>query len=159
MQKSRQSVMDVIFTLALFCTFFATAIGVVIIGVGVYKNTVVAMQSNFGTGTAIAYVTEKARQADTAGGVEIRTVENETAIVFKSETEGIEFETTIFFKDGYIRELIALAGADIPLSAAQPIVALKSFEVEKLEDNLYKIEVTGTDDAKEQAIFALTSTC
>ncbi|MEG0091558.1 MAG: DUF4860 domain-containing protein, partial [Oscillospiraceae bacterium] len=64
-----------------------------------------------------------------------------------------------FFKDGYIRELIALAGADIPLSAAQPIVALKSFEVEKLEDNLYKIEVTGTDDAKEQAIFALTSTC
>lgn len=157
MHKSRQSVMDVIFTLALFCVFCAAAIGVVIIGVGVYKNTAVDMENNFGTRTAIAYITEKARQSDAENAISLRQTQGKDTVVFKTKLDGYDFETTIFFEDGYIRELNALEGADVSLVAAQRIVAIKGFTVEKIDDNLYKATATGENGEVEEVVFALTS--
>lgn len=157
MQKPRQSAIDIIFVLALLCVFFATAIGVVLIGVGVYKNTAKDMESNFGTRTAMAYITEKARQSDVENAVSLREIEKRQSIVFKTQVEGYDFETIIFFADGYIRELTVLQGAEVSLSAAQPIVELKNFEIEKLDENLYKTKATGKNDETEEVVFALAS--
>lgn len=51
MQTVRRSFVDVLFTLALFCVFCASALAVVVIGADVYTSTARSMDDNFSTRT------------------------------------------------------------------------------------------------------------
>ena len=67
MQRNRGSVIDVLFTLALFCVFCASALAVVLIGADVYTSTARNMDQNFSTRTAVSYVAEKCARATPPG--------------------------------------------------------------------------------------------
>lgn len=62
--KNQGHIVDFFFTLSLFCLFAASALIVVIIGSGVYRNTTVQMEENYVARTALSYVAEKVRQHD-----------------------------------------------------------------------------------------------
>ena len=66
---------DILFTLALFCVFSATALGVTLIGGRVYKNAASAMENHFNSTTAISYVKEKMHQHDHEGAASVATIE------------------------------------------------------------------------------------
>ena len=74
-QKGKSSVIDLLFTLALFCVFCASALAVVLIGADVYTSTVRSMDRSYSTRTACAYLAEKARQSDRAGAISLGEVE------------------------------------------------------------------------------------
>ena len=77
--KNQGHIVDFFFTLSLFCLFAASALIVVIIGSGVYRNTTLQMEENYVARTALSYVAEKVRQHDTSGGVRLTEGEGETA--------------------------------------------------------------------------------
>ena len=82
--KNQGHIVDFFFTLSLFCLFAASALIVVIIGSGVYRNTTVQMEENYVARTALSYVAEKVRQHDTSGGVRLTEEEGETVLVLQN---------------------------------------------------------------------------
>ena len=95
MQRNRGSVIDVLFTLALFCVFCASALAVVLIGADVYTSTARNMDQNFSTRTAVSYVAEKVRQSDAAGAVALGEIGGGQALVLTKEGESGLFKTYI----------------------------------------------------------------
>ena len=64
--QPRRHVIDLLFTLALFCVFAASALLVVLIGADVYESSARGMDRNFGLQTSLHYVAAKVRQNDAA---------------------------------------------------------------------------------------------
>ena len=60
-RQENNHIVDLLFVLGLFFVFTISALFLILIGSGVYKNTVDKMDRNFATRAAIAYVTEKSR--------------------------------------------------------------------------------------------------
>lgn len=58
-RKNQGHIVDLFFTLSLFCLFAASALIVVIIGSDVYRKTTANMEENYATQTALSYTAEK----------------------------------------------------------------------------------------------------
>ena len=132
---------DVLFILTLFLVFALSSISVVGIGIQVYRTIVTDMDSNYNSRTAIAYVTEKLREADTSGAARLGTIDDCDALIL-SQTIGIkEYCTYLYAYDGNLCELFASTEAELPASAGQSIMGIRSFQIYQEQDNLYRIEI------------------
>ncbi len=158
MAKSKSSMIDLLFTLALFCVFCASALAVVLIGADVYTSTVRSMDRNYSTRTATAYLAEKARQGDRAGALSLGEVEGTQALVIATQGEdGASYTTYIYYYNGAVCEQL-LRAEDTPLLAnGQQIVAAGALEIEPVADALWRVTVTGPDGGSEQMLFGQRS--
>ncbi|MGN1148543.1 MAG: DUF4860 domain-containing protein [Lachnospiraceae bacterium] len=146
-QKTRDSsrhVVDVLFVLALFGVFAASALMLVTIGASVYKQTVADMNNNFTDRTAYSYITEKIRQNDTYDGVDIGELDGTPALILTQHIGEAEYCTYLYLHDGYLKELYtrkdSFVGTDI-LSAGQNIIELSGFTMEKPKEGLLKLTI------------------
>ena len=146
---------DILFTLALFCVFSATALGVTLIGSRVYKNAAFAMENHFNSSTAISYVKEKMHQHDHEGAVEVATVEGHKVLILNSTIRDYEFRTFIYEQDGFLKELYVLKDSIIGLSGGQKVVPIKDFQVEEIEKGLFRISITGMDQLEETILIGM----
>lgn len=143
--KPKRHLVDLLFTLALFCVFAASSLLVVLIGANVYKNTVHGMNQNFNIRTSLSYVCEKVRQNDTADAIRIDSLDNVDALVLTQNYNGCVYETWIYQYDGSLMELFTQKGNDIDPSVGNPIMEVPSFTVEKPNDHLYQFSMTDQD--------------
>ena len=157
MKRTHTSAIDILFTLALFCVFSATALGITLIGSKVYKNSSQAMESHFNSATAFSYIKEKVRQYDQNGGVAIEEVEGHRVLVLNNKTEQGEFKTMIYLKDQSLMELFVPANSEVGLSAGQTIVSAKQFDIEPVRTGLYKLSIIGTDSIKRDLYLTVQS--
>ncbi len=141
-------IVDILFVLALFCVFAASALMLVTIGANVYKQTVSDMSINFTQRTAYSYVTEKIRQNDTYDAVSVGELRGTPALILTQQINGESYSTYLYFYEGYLKELFirkdSFAGTDI-LSAGQDIMALSSFTAEEAEKGLIKLTIDTGD--------------
>lgn len=158
MQKNKSSVIDLLFTLALFCVFCASALMVVIIGADVYTSTVRSMDRNYSTRTAAAYLAEKVRQGDSAGTISLSEVEGTPALRIDTMGEdGASYVTYIYCYDGSLCEQL-LRQQDVPLLAnGQRIVDCSELAIEPLENSLWRMTVCGPSGGSEQIILGQRS--
>ena len=158
MTKSKSSMIDLLFTLALFCVFCASALAVVLIGADVYTSTVRSMDRNYSTRTAVAYLAEKARQGDRAGALSLGEVEGTQVLVIATQgADGGSYTTYIYYYDGAVCEQL-LRAQDTPLLAnGQRVVEAGGLEIEPLEDALWRVTVTGPEGGSEQMLFGQRS--
>lgn len=140
--QSSRHIVDILFVLALFGVFAASALMLVTLGANVYKQTVADMTDNFTERTAFSYVTEKIRQNDTADTVEIGELSGVPALIFTKQSGEETFCTYLYLYDGYLKELYTrknfFAGTDI-LPAGQNILPLAAFSMEECRDGLIKL--------------------
>ena len=140
--ESGRHIVDILFVLALFGVFAASALMLVTLGANVYKQTVADMTDNFTERTAYSYVTEKIRQNDTADTVEIGELNGVPALVFTKQSGEETFCTYLYLYDGYLKELYtrknSFAGNDI-LPAGQNILPLNAFTMEACRNGLIKL--------------------
>lgn len=155
MKKVRSSMIDILFTLALFCVFSATALGVTLIGSRVYKNAAFAMENHFNSTTAISYLKEKMHQHDHEGAVEVTTVEGQKALILKSTIKDFEFQTLIYEQDGFLKELYILENSEVGLSGGQNVVPIEEFQIEEIEKGLFRISITGLDQLEETILIGM----
>ena len=157
MQTVRRSFVDVLFTLALFCVFCASALAVVVIGADVYTSTARSMDDNFSTRTVISYLAEKVRQNDTAGAVALTELDGTPALVLTAAQDGTAYNTYVYYYDGAVRELLQRADASPLLSGGQAIAEVSGFTLEDLGGGLLRATVTGARGASEQLTFGARS--
>ena len=149
-------IVDVLFVLALFGIFAASALMLVTLGTNVYKQTVSHMDGNYTERTAYAYITEKIRQNNSDGAISIAELEGTPALVFTTSLADVEYCTYLYYYEGHLKELSLrkdiFAGSSL-LSAGQDIIPLSSFSIEPTENNLIKLRIC-TEDNNSFMIYA-----
>ena len=147
MQKLRRlnHKIDMVFVLALFMIFAATAFIVVLIGARQYRSTADNMNYNYEVRTASSYIEEKIRQNDSAARISITDLSGTTALALTSEENGIFYTTYIYYYDGSLRELFAADNAEVGPQSGQKIIELGGFLPEYADDDLIKVTFTDSD--------------
>ncbi len=142
--NQNRHIVDVLFVLALFCVFAASALMLVTLGANVYKQIVSDMDKNFEDRTAYSYVIEKLRQNDTSGAIEIGELEGTPALMLTEQIGDEEYCTYLYLYNGFLKELSirkdSFAGNNIR-SAGQNIMELSEFSMEEPEKGLLKLEL------------------
>jgi hypothetical protein len=142
--RSQSHIIDVLFVLALFGVFIATALIVAIMGVSVYRNTVENMNKNFDTQTSLTYVSAKIRQNDVAGGVFLEELGDGVALVLEQQEEGETYQTWIYRHNGYLQEFFIKKGSGMDPDFGTSIMPIDSFSVTE-ENGLFHISTTDRD--------------
>ena len=156
-RKTHAQMVDLLFTLALFCVFAASSLMVVIIGANVYKGTVSSMNGNFNLRTSLSYVAQKVRQNDLMGGVRLEQFGEGNALVLEQELEGETYQTWIYYDSGAIRELFVAEGADMSPADGEEIMRAGGFTAEQAGESLYRFTVT--DESGKSAQIAVSPRC
>lgn len=150
-RKSKNYIVDLVFTLALFGAFAVSAIMVVYFGVKVYESINASMDRNFTSRTAVAYITEKLRQRDSEGTADIVVLDGKNAIALVKKTDDDIESTYIFSDEGYLKE-ITVRGEEVPeVSEGVKVMELASFAVKEVAEGVYNVVIIDTAGNTERA--------
>ncbi|MDD6156141.1 MAG: DUF4860 domain-containing protein [Lachnospiraceae bacterium] len=137
---------DMIFVLALFTIFAATAFLAVLIGARQYQTTADNMNYNYEVRTASSYLEEKIRQNDTVAGIAVTSMApGMDAIALYSSENGVDYTTYIYCYDGWLRELFVTQDSVYSPSSGQEILELSALSAEFAGEDLLKVTFSGTD--------------
>ena len=84
-RNENRHTIDFLFVIALLFLFAFMAIMLIALGASVYQRNVSLMEKNYETRTSYAYVTEKIRQADATGNLQIGTINQLPALLLFQE--------------------------------------------------------------------------
>lgn len=137
---------DVLFVLTLFFVFALSALTLVVLGASVYRNSVDYMDASFQNRTSYAYVTQKIRQADHDGSITCGTFDGAAAVILTDEIGDTLYNTYLYEYDGYLCELLTRADLEMKAKSGTKITPIKEFDIKEISDDLYKFEITSTND-------------
>ena len=127
-EQGKKAFMAGLISMVFLLGIFAVAsLFLINIGVQVYKNVVIANNDNFELRTSLSYLATRVRQADQTGMVEIREEDGLKILVLGEESEDGEFETCLYFWDGFLYEHFMEKGGYF-----EPGYGMETFEVESL---------------------------
>lgn len=123
------------------------AIGVVVLGAGVYKSVVRTQLHVEQTGLSISYVQNKVRAYDAAGAVAVEDRDGVNTLTLREYADEDDYATLIYYHDGALREYLLFPGDTFIPEAGDLILELSGFEA-RLEGNMLTLFVTDeTGDA------------
>ena len=119
-------------------------------GVDVYNRLLDRGRSMYDQRTAAGYISTRIRQADRAGAVRLEMFEGESTLVFREMIEATFYETKIYARDGYMRELFTEEGATCFPEEGEKILPIQSMTFSETENMLAVVIVT--EDGREQEL-------
>ncbi len=151
--QNRNHTIDTVFVICLMLLFVLSALAVIAIGASIYKKNVGEMSENSSHRVGVAYITEKVRQADQNGMVQVEEIFGENALVLSEELSDTIYNTYIYDYDGQLMELFARSdlGTFYPQSG-QKIMEIGSFDIEEVTEDLFKATVV-FDNGLEDYIY------
>lgn len=135
MKSRRQNMhlIDFVFTIAIFAVFTASALLAVIIGANAYKSISSNMKANYNERTALAYVSEKVRQHDVAGSIEVAELDSISCLMLHDTYGDQTYTTYIYQNDGYLCELFTNDKLGFAASDGERIMELRSFKAAEVD--------------------------
>lgn len=123
------------FTWLLFLLFVLCALFTIMIGSRVYESIQEKDSRIFSQDTSAAYIKNKVRQADRAGQISVREME-ETPVLCITDQElsygDVTYETYIYVRDGWLMELFTSADSGLTLADGIPVMECGQAEFEIL---------------------------
>lgn len=135
---SNKHVIDMVFPIAVFFVFAASALAVLTLSARFYRSQTTEAEYRYTERTSLAYVSEKIRQNDQNGGISIQTVEDQECLAIKSIEDGISYTTYIYVQDGMLKELFIRDDADLHLKDGTEIMEVGDFTMEEIDTNLFR---------------------
>ena len=160
MKKARQHTIDFLFTIAVFFAFSATAVLVLLLSANIYRGIVESSDSNFETGTALSYITEKVRQGDMGGAENIRLCkfDDYDALAITQTYNDTTYITYIYEMNGELKESFVQEGVDFYAKAGTTIMQVYDFEIRQISDSLLGISCSSESGQKCSALINIHST-
>lgn len=146
--RRENSIVDMLFLLALFGVFLISALFIVLFGANIYKKTTKDTDANFNARTSTAYITEKIRRNDIEGGVMVLHENNQDTLALRQFTDYGAYYTYLYYCEGYLREITVSEGAEFAPEAGAEILELKAFEIEEINPSLLAFHLTDNEDAQ-----------
>lgn len=140
--RQQRHIIDILFVLALFGIFALSAIFLITIGANIYGKTMANMEKNFGTRTALAYITEKVRQSDLENQISVGELDGCPALVISSGTGENQYKTYLYEYQGTLKELMMKQDILLSPSAGQDILAVSGFELLPVNNRLLNCRIT-----------------
>lgn len=149
----RRHVIDMLFPIALFLVLAASSLFLVILAANVYRKNVAWEEMNYESRTCLSYVTEKIRQSDENGGVEMGTFDGAPCLMLRQSFDGESYVTYLYSYEGQLRELFVREGVSMKASDGQQILVVNDFRIEEQEEGIFRISCTD-DNGKESFTYA-----
>lgn len=147
--KTKFSV-DGLFALLLLLVYIITVLFVILSGIGVYKKTLKLENEHFNSSTAIMYVKQKVRSADSVNAIKEENFKGKRCLVINFNENEKTYKNYIFYDKGYLCELYASDNSNLEDVFPTKIVPVSSFNFE-LDGNLLKLYASD-DSGKENKI-------
>ncbi len=153
---NRGKYIGLMFALLLFLTLAVCALFTVLIGAQIYENINDRMEGNYQGQTALTYISNKVRQADTADAVFVKSQDGTDILCMKENLDGQEYITMVYYRDGYISELFTDEYSGLGIGDGMEVIEAGGLDFSK-EDDLLKIHLTTTEGKEEDLILSLRS--
>lgn len=144
-KRRDNSIVDMLFLLALFGVFLISALFIVLFGANIYKKTATDMDSNFKARTSVAYITEKIRRNDVEGGVVLLQKNGHDTLALRQTTGHGTYDTYLYYADGYLREITLSSGTEFAPETGAKILEMQAFAIEEINESLLAFRVTDTE--------------
>lgn len=114
--------MDLLFSMLLFLVFVLSAVFTILVGSRVYENIRARNDVSFYSDTALGYITNKVRQADSSGAVSVQEVEGTNVLLLTTQAGDLTCETWIYTVDGQLMELFTIKDSGLSIKDGLPIM-------------------------------------
>ena len=145
-KKENRHIIDILFVISLFCLFVVSAVFLISIGARIYSKNITNLDSNFSSRTAVAYITEKIRQSEEFGNIEVGDFQGCPCVFIDSSYNDTEYRTCIYEYEGVLTELLTRKDTELSCDAGQPIIEVSEFSPSKPQPNLLNFKITTTDN-------------
>ncbi len=152
-QTRSRHVIDFIFPIALFFVFAASSLVVLILAADIYGSTTNQLQANDENRTALSYISEKIRQNDTGGALEIINIEGTECLSLSADYNDVPHTTYIYEYDGMLKELFVRDDVSVSLEDGKDIMAISSLSISRIDDHLYRF-ITVDSQGRESSLVA-----
>lgn len=153
-QTRQRHVIDLIFPIALFFVFAASSLAVLLLAAHLYSSTTEQIQANDQNRTCLSYISEKIRQNDSQGAIDIQEIDGIDCLTIHGDYNGAACTTYIYVYDGMLRELFINDGVDIPLENGKTIMETDRLSMEQAGEHLYKFTSTDRKGAEDSIIIS-----
>ncbi|WP_326910354.1 DUF4860 domain-containing protein [Sedimentibacter sp. MB31-C6] len=138
-----------IFVMLLFLTIVILSVMIIILGSDIYTNIKDERDSNYEIRVSLSYISNKLRQADNSKSINIKTIHETPAIVINETYDSLNYETWIYYYDGYLYEIFIDEGTEFSLSDGMKVLKIDNFSIYKKNGNLYEFSINSGDYSSE----------
>lgn len=149
----KRHIIDLLFPIALFLVLAVSALFLVILAANVYQKSVAWEESNYTNRTCLSYVTEKIRQNDVNGGIEIGTFDGKPCLILRQNFGESFYVTYLYSYEGQLCELFTQEGASMHAADGQKILEIRDFKVTEQEEGIFRISCTD-ENGQETVTYA-----
>lgn len=151
-QTRSRHVIDLIFPIALFFVFAASALIVLILAADLYGTTTSQLRVNDENRSALAYIEEKIRQNDAEGALRIANIEDRDCLAMSADYNGVSCTTYIYEYEGMLKELFIRDDVSFSLKNGRDIMEISSLTMTSPEERLYRFTVIDSKGAESSLI-------
>ncbi|MCR5428640.1 MAG: DUF4860 domain-containing protein [Lachnospiraceae bacterium] len=156
--KSRSALVSAGSTIIIIAFFAIAALVLLSAGTREYERIVLAANENFELRTSLSFVATKIRQYDSEGCVSVEKIDGTDVLVLREEIEGDIYDTMVYFRNGYLCELMQAEGyGDPDLDFGFEAIEIDSFEI-KGGDGTITLSAGNAGGSKESLTVYLRST-
>lgn len=149
----RTHIVDVVFTLVLFCVFVASVLMVLLSGAGVYRGIAETMEKSYEERTCLQYIEAKLRHFSGEGNIALTDFGDSSALMLSQEIEGTVYSTYIYYHDGVIKELFAESSLEFSPQDGLDIIRAQGISFDWVSENLIRIDCTGESGGGAEIFF------
>lgn len=148
------SMLEMTLVMGLLVLFSLGTLTLVASGSSAYKALLSNKTSNSELRVALAYVSNKVKQADSADGIVLKPQPygEGQALVISEVIEGEKFETWIYYHEGALREGLFRSDTPIQDDFTFEIATLSGFEVSQQRDNQLTIRAWRDDKSGRRLV-------
>lgn len=133
-----------ILVVVLCALFFLMAMGITLLGSGIYRDTVATSDQNFTCRTALSYLVNQVRRGDLADGVTVGSFGESDAILLHEAG----YVTILYCYEGQLRELYMEEGLDLLPADGLAVMPLAGLELDADAAGWLTMTVAGADGAR-----------
>lgn len=130
-RASKIHAIDSAIALFVFFIFALTSLFLVLFGANVYRSVVRGSEENHTLRACLTYVTNKVRQNDRAGAVQLVEQDGMQILRLTQTYEAGEYATYLYFDEGVLWEMLLPADESFQTGSGQEIVQLDGFALEQ----------------------------
>ncbi|MDR1642965.1 MAG: DUF4860 domain-containing protein [Clostridiales bacterium] len=132
--ESGGGLIELVMVMALMLLFGFTIFSLIYTGSETLRKMDEQKTAQIDARIAMSYLNVRLRQADGAGQIQVKenSLNGEDSIVIKyiDEDPSMNYDTWVFFDEGYLQEVIAEPGADPEWLGASPIAEIDSLKLD-----------------------------
>ncbi len=147
MKTKKNHSIDLIFVLLLFCIFSMSSLAIVYIGSQVYSSIVDTMDTSFNQNIVLDYITEKIRQNNHVGQIEIKKIQDIDILCLHETYDEKSYTTYIYTYQNELKELFIHDDEEFHIENGETLMKADQLSF-SIEQSLLKVDMTLNQETK-----------